>query len=472
MAIDLGKYKLNQETPLSPITPTSGNVSEGAAAGLGTSLLEGGKGVLKGVASTAQGFSDIGQGILGATVGKGIEALGGQKPEKVELPKDWTTPSNLAQTIGFKAEQIGEYLIPVAAEEKAAVLLSKFLPNVAKNPKLIGKLSNLAARSLGSGLEFAGKTVLQTGGDLEQAKVSGIIGAVVPGAIGVLGGIKKVITEKLPERLYDQIFKQSSDDLIQYYRTVSKGGEINPTLAREVMEQGLKGSSENMAIYSLRKLDELEKGVQETVQILKSQGVKITMENKQGYINILGTVKNQFKSGFLSNRAKDAESMTKELSKIKGNKIDIDLALKIRRFIDKMRNTSSFKLDPKLTPRQEEFKVATNTLRKSLSEAGLKDLMNEERIYISALEDIVTDAAARKNVKLLNLTDVIIGGGGMASGFPGTGLGVAAAIRGFQQPFTLTGMGQALFKSGKAIEAVMPFIEGLPKLIPPMITQK
>ena len=475
MAIDLNKYRLNQETPLSPISttiPASGNASEDAAVGLGTSILEAGKGALKGLASTAQGFSDIGQNILGATVGKGIEALGGQKPSKVELPKEWTTPSNFAQEIGFKAEQIGEYLIPVAAEEKAAVLLSKFLPNIAKNPKLIGKLTNLAARSLGSGLEFSGKTVLQTGGDLEQAKVSGIIGAIVPGAVGTLGAIKKVITERLPERLYDQIFKQSTDDLMQYYRTLSKGGEINPTLAREVMERGLKGSSENMAIYSIRKLDELEEGVQETVQLLKSQGVKITMENKQGYVDILGTIKDQFKSGFLSNRAKDAESMAKELNKIKGSKIGIDLALKVRRFIDKMRNTSSFRMDPKLTPRQEEFKVAADTLRKSLSDAGLGDLMKEESVYISALEDIVKDAAARKNVKLLNLTDVIIGGGGMATGFPGAGLGAAAAIRGFQQPFTLTSLGQALFKSGKAIESVLPFIEGLPKIIPPMITQK
>ena len=133
-----------------------------------------------------------------------------------------------------------------------------------------------------------------------------------------------------------------------------------------------------------------------------------------------------------------------------------------------MRNTSSFKLDPKLTPRQEEFKFATDTLRKKLSEAGLGNLMNEERIFIEAVDSIVTDAAKRQNVKLLNLTDFILGGGGMASGFPGAGIGAAAGVRAFQQPFTLTNLGQILFKSGNAIESIVPFLKQLPKTIPPL----
>jgi len=51
-------------------------------------------------------------------------------------------------------------------------------------------------------------------------------------------------------------------------------------------------------------------------------------------------------------------------------------------------------------------------------------------------------------------------GGGLASGVPGAGLGAAAMVRGFQQPFTLTGLGQALYRLGNvtppgAAEGVM-----------------
>ena len=464
--MDLEKYKLNQEDIPAKLQQDALRDLGGFAKGAG-----------KGVLSTLQGVGELGQKMVQPFENvlekvTGIPGPTGEAGTRRIWPKSWETPETTAEEIGFGAEQIGEFLIPVRADEKATVLLTKYLPRIMENPKFTGNLLNLAAKSFGSGLEFASKTVLQTGGDIEQAKVSGIIGAVVPSVASILVGLKKAVTAKLPERLYDQIFKQSTDDLMNYYRTLARGGEINPTLAREVMERGLKGSSENMAIYSIKKLDELENGVQTAVNLLKQQGKKITIDNKDGYIDILSTIKNQFKSGFLSERAKEADALVKELSKVKGNSIDIDLGLKIRRFIDRMRNTSSFRLDPKLTPRQEEFRVATDSLRRKLSDAGLKDLMNEERVYIQAVESIVKDAAARKNVKLLNLTDVLLGGGGLATGFPGAGFGAAAAVRGFQQPFTLTNMGQLLFSGGKAIDTIAPFLGELPKTIPPLITEK
>jgi len=119
-----------------------------------------------------------------------------------------------------------------------------------------------------------------------------------------------------------------------------------------------------------------------------------------------------------------------------------------------MRSTSSFKLDPKLAPRQEEYKAGADLLRKKLSDAGLGNLMNKERIYIEALDNIINDAVKRQNKTLLNLTDIILGGGGMSSGFPGTGLGAMAGVRLFQQPPSLTGAGQAIYRAGKVGEKV------------------
>jgi hypothetical protein len=70
--------------------------------------------------------------------------------------------------------------------------------------------------------------------------------------------------------------------------------------------------------------------------------------------------------------------------------------------------------------------------------------MNEERIMIEAIDSIVSTAVKNENRRLLGLTDVLIGGGGAVTGFPGAGFGMMAAIRAGQQPFTLTNLGSLI----------------------------
>ena len=65
------------------------------------------------------------------------------------------------------------------------------------------------------------------------------------------------------------------------------------------------------------------------------------------------------------------------------------------------------------------------------------------------------------NLVLLGLQDILIGGGGLASGVPGAGLGAMAAVRGFQQPFTLTNLGFGIQKG-----LVAPITKTLGKQIP------
>jgi hypothetical protein len=182
-------------------------------------------------------------------------------------------------------------------------------------------------------------------------------------------------------------------------------------------------------------------------------GKTIKIENKKAYLNILKTINNQFKSGLFTDRVKTSQSLIKELSG-KTNEIKMSTALELRRFIDKMRNTSAFKLDSRLTPKQEEYKMAADILRKKLADAGLKDLMNEERIYIQIFDNIVDYAVAKDNKKLLGLTDILLGGGGIAAGATGAGVGIAAGVRAFQTPTTLTGLGQGINKFGKKLTPV------------------
>ena len=63
---------------------------------------------------------------------------------------------------------------------------------------------------------------------------------------------------------------------------------------------------------------------------------------------------------------------------------------------------------------------------------------------IQGFNQLVRDAVARDRQKLLGMTDYLLGGGGVASGYGLSGIGLAAGVRGFQQPFTLTSLGQGL----------------------------
>ena len=411
-----------------------------------------GQGVLKGGISTLKGASSLGEKLLRKATGQ--DTVQPTAAEKL-VPPTLTEPKTGFESAGKMIEQVGEFLIPVGGEARALTSL------LSKGGKV---LKGVTQAVIGAG-EFGGKSAIQTGGDKKSVISSSLLGATAP----VVAGVGKALTQKLPEKLYAQIFKYSADDLAAKYRSIAKGEELNPTLAKEALERGLKGSSENMAVYSVQKLNELEKSVQDFVTTSGLSGKKLVVENLGGYKNILQTIKSQFKAGFLSKRAEEADVLLKELAENTSG-LTIDITLRLRRFIDKMRNTSSFKLDPKLTPRQEEFKVATDTLRKKLADAGLKDLMNEERIFIEAIDSIVSDAVRRQNKALLGLTDVLLGGGGLAAGATGAGVGIAAGVRAFQQPVSLTGLGQGLYRAGKLGEKlkIPQLLKGVPKVIPPL----
>jgi hypothetical protein len=426
-------------------------------------LKEIGTGMLRGLGSTLTGLGQLTlKGASYLPLPKGIkESIRGGIETGEELKETILRPKTFPEKVGFLGEQIGEFLIPVGAGKISAKALKSIFPKIEKAPTLVKGITKLSTRGAVTGAEFGGKTVLQTGGNWEEAKKAALIGAVTPFAEAPIKATFKGVTKVLPKKLYSQIFKTAKDDLMNFYRTLAKEKPINPTLAEEVLERGLSGSSKNMAIYSIKKLDTLEAGVDALIKQKNLIGATINITNKKGYIGILNTVKDQFKQGFLSHRSNEAETLIKKLKVIKGNAIPLDIGLRLRRFIDRMRNTSSFRIDPKLTPRQEEFKTATNDLRKKLADAGLKDLMNEERVFIEAIDNIVADAVRRDNRRLLSLTDVLLGGGGLASGVPGAGLGAMAGVRAFQRPYTLTGLGQILFRSGNAIESLIPFLEAI-----------
>lgn len=332
-----------------------------------------------------------------------------------------------------------------------------------------GSLAEKALKGATLGGAFGAAGAAQTEGS--SIAMGALTGALIGGAIPIAGRMISDIGKgaaDVPEKLYAQIFRRVEDDYAAsiksgYYMDLQKSNpekyaqllekglvpeapNFNPTLAKEALNKGLRGNVENMAKYSFGKQIQIEDEIRDLV---KGQVVKV--DNKKGYVKLLTSLQKEFGKqdvGFMPERGKTANMLLSELKSAKSNKVSAETALKLRRFLDSMRNTSSFRTNPNLTLKQDAFKSAADKLRGALATQlpGIKDKMNDYRIFIEAFDELVKKGVRDENAKLLNMTDVLIGGGGLASGFPGAGIGAATAVRAFQSPTSLTGLGYGLNK--------------------------
>lgn len=151
------------------------------------------RGAMKGVASTLESASGIGQKLDNAAIGGLASIVGGGSHKKelqmpiAKLPSKMTTPSNTGQRVGKAAEQFSELLIPVGGAEKAVAMLPG---KVAKAAPVVSKVF----RAVGDAAEWAGKTLVQTG-DTKKATAAGltagvtnIAGSAISGAWGSIKG--------------------------------------------------------------------------------------------------------------------------------------------------------------------------------------------------------------------------------------------------------------------------------------------
>ena len=405
------------------------------------------RGAAKGAGSTLFGLAKIGQKItsgIESTLGLPRSAIFDletkeQFTKEQGLGEEFLVPKGKAQEIGFHAEQLAEFGVPITKASKAGKVTQ------------VGKAAKAGLRVLRESGEFAIKSAAQTGGDIESSARAFALGLLTNGVLGIAGGVGKAVTTNLPERIMSRIFKTAEDDLRLAYQTVARGKKLNPTLSREVLDRGLRGNSKNMAVFSFKKIDDLERELQ---RIAPGQFVNLARKGqgkKEDFIGLLDDIEKQFGKGFFQDRASKARGLANKLRAEKSTEIDVGLALQVRRFLDNMRNTSSFKLNPRLSQKQEELKIAADNLRGKIAKSSpkVKELINEERVFIQARDAIIDDAVKRNNRNIIGLVDILAGGGGLVSGGVGQGIGAAAAIRGFQQPFTLTNLAVALDRAGK-----------------------
>lgn len=148
-----------------------------------------GIGAAKGLGETAAGFSTLGEKMFRGLGAKGVSPTYASEEYAPALEAKGT-----AQKFGKGVERVAEFIAPVGRVAKGVQAVEKAvgLAQAAQVAPGIGKaLGRLGVRGVAEGISTAGVSAAQTGGDIEETKKAGLIGAAsVPvfGAIGKVAG--------------------------------------------------------------------------------------------------------------------------------------------------------------------------------------------------------------------------------------------------------------------------------------------
>ena len=303
----------------------------------------------------------------------------------------------------------------------------------------LGPIGSAAGAAAGQGVRriFGGLIGADqpTAGDIAKDVAFTGAGTFVGGKI--LGGLFKAATKTIPEKLISTIFKQSADDIALGVKTQGK----NLTQSQEILEEGFRGGPEKMMVTAWNTMKQLEAQTQAIVS-----GKSVNVINKQGYINLISDYLKTLKKvsfGFEPQIVQEGKTIVTGLQKAKGNTIPAEIALMARRFIDSVRRTSSFKLNPNLGPKEAAYKKSADVLRGILSKQinGLSPIMKKYSIHINAFDDLAKYAARTQNRDLFDLLDVFIMYGIDPSAY--------LARRGLTSAALKTNVAQGLYQGGK-----------------------
>lgn len=155
-----------------------------------TAVTDVGKGAVKGAGSTLFNIGKLEQ----RGVNKVKELFGGEATPLKETP-EILKPKNTAESIGYGAEQIGEFFIPGGAALKAgkaadvAIKGSKLLSGASRTAKVARGTARTVSRSAIEGGSAGAVSLAQSGGDVGEAGVAAGIGAALPPAARVAQGL-------------------------------------------------------------------------------------------------------------------------------------------------------------------------------------------------------------------------------------------------------------------------------------------
>ena len=137
-------------------------------------------------------------------------------------------------------------------------------------------------------------------------------------------------------------------------------------------------------------------------------------------------------------------------------KMDASDVIQLRRTLDNVRHSSGFQQAAYLgnIPKgsEAEFRGLSDHLRKKLAKnPNTADNLRDQSHWLSVRDHIIPKMHEVQGRRLVGFSDYLLGGGGTISGYGVGGFGTMGAIRGFQMPMFLTGVGQFMNKLPKKI---------------------
>lgn len=228
-------------------------------------------GAVKGVASTLNSISNVGQ--------KALQTITRVKAPTASLNKEAITPHGTAEKIGFGTEQVAEFFVPAGAVAKGTKAAEVGIDTL-KAGKVVRGALKLGTRSAISAGEAAGVTALQ-GGSKEEVKSAAKFGAAFPfvtKALSVLGGAASATAKFISSSL-----SGVPKDAIEY--ALKNPQKVQAAITHAVSEGG-EMAAQRISNNALNALDELEKarGVNYKSALAKLEKEATYTKNGQLYV--------------------------------------------------------------------------------------------------------------------------------------------------------------------------------------------
>lgn len=322
---------------------------------------------------------------------------------------------------------------------------AKVLKGVTEGGGLTGSVVRNA--TLGGGFGLAGGLNQNLSGQDLLKSTGG--GALLGGALSLAGAAiskaKNLVTQTLPEKLYNSAVKPTLSEL----RKNVKFGQ--DTLGRDLLNEGVYGSPSKLLQTAQSKLTSTEDELQ---KILTGSRATIT---KQEIAPFLDKIKAQ---------AKNTPGMKAEVSKI--TKVFNDLpaefsvakANTIKRDLYKTLNDAGYKLDASLTVKRDAQKAIARGLKDLIEKktkptyGDLVPTLNKKLAIYGRLQDRTVDILAKEAKSHgLSTLDLIIGSG-FGTGLNPVGLGTVFAKHLYESPTTSTTVAHGLNQLGKKLPQV------------------
>ena len=365
-------------------------------------------GAFKGLASTANSMSQVGQKVFGGAANKIVGAFAGKPVEPVKnaaLPSFVTDAEGTAQKFGKGVEQVGEFFVPAGLTAKMSRILeggikaTDLATKFGKSGKVLANVLSTATRSGLLAGEAAGVTSVQQYGKedaTDQVKMNAILSGAIPIAGAVYKGAVRPLIGKAGQKIQQSIIKPSIRDVKDGFK------------AENLAKYNIGGGLENMSQQVHNQIETLGNQLNE---VIGSSPVTININSVLDDVErSLGT--NATKTfGMNSKFGKAVESLREEAKMIsQDGVVSLKEAQEIKRSVGKIGAWQYGMRDPESSALEKVANELYDKLKTSIEAASPEQIrgINSQLSELIPIENAIIrriPVEARQNA--LSLSDAV-----------------------------------------------------------------